>query len=64
MDYMDTSESEWSSEYELDDESNGLEDASFDDGNYLDYVVVPSRRKAPWDVITPENIQQHQVTLF
>lgn len=65
MDYTDISvdsESVWSSVYELDDEFNGLEDESLDDGNYLDDVVVPSRRNAPWDVITPDNIQQHQVT--
>ena len=66
MDYSDTyldSHSDRSSLYEIDDDTyNGIAVESMDEDNYFDDDdVVAPRREAPWDIISPDNIQQHQV---
>ena len=66
MDLSEMSEdraSEWSYDYDLDEEfdETELDGSTYDDGTYADCEVVAARRRAPWDIITPANIQQHQV---
>lgn len=57
----DASNQDWSSEYAFDDD---IDEEPTDIVDYLEDDVVPSRKKTLWSVITPDNIEQHQVTLY